>query len=389
MLRLPSAIFHRPEIALAYADYLVNDDSAASGLFIAAPRRTGKTTFLKEDLLPALQNNGFHLIYVDLWEDQNVEPGAAISRTLIAHIEQFKSPADGFINRFGGLNVSVPGFEFDVQTHHGKGKEHVLPSFAQMLEQLSIAAGKPLVLIVDEAQHALTTKEGVQAMFALKSARDSLNLHPSPNVGVRMVFTGSDRDKLAQLTATKDQPFFGALMVRDFPLLDMSFVRWFCEDRAAPTVDLDPDETFSFFKRTGCRPEILKNALSSLRLDPTIQAKDRPACFFDQARKALVQEMEALSVKIETLPPLACAILVAMAQQSALAPFGQASFAAYDEVLEKTLNEPDVNVSASSVQQAISLLRDEGLIWRANRGQYEIERPEIIDALETLGACRT
>ena len=35
--------------------------------------------------------------------------------------------------------------------------------------------------------------------------------------------------------------------------------------------------------------------------------------------------------------------------------------------------------------QALALLRDEGLIWRANRGQYEIERAEVIDALEDTG----
>lgn len=32
-----------------------------------------------------------------------------------------------------------------------------------------------IVLIIDEAQHAITTEAGVATMFALKAARDELN----------------------------------------------------------------------------------------------------------------------------------------------------------------------------------------------------------------------
>jgi predicted AAA+ superfamily ATPase len=40
---------------------------ATSSLFLGAPRRTGKSTFLQEDLIPALENNGALVLYVDLW----------------------------------------------------------------------------------------------------------------------------------------------------------------------------------------------------------------------------------------------------------------------------------------------------------------------------------
>ena len=63
------------------------------------------------------------------------------------------------------------------------------------------------MLIVDEAQHAITSDAGADALFALKAARDELN--SSAHHGLRVVATGSNRDKLAMLRNSKDQAFFG------------------------------------------------------------------------------------------------------------------------------------------------------------------------------------
>ncbi len=48
-------------------------------------------------------------------------------------------------------------------------------TLTQALELLHRAADKTVVLVIDEAQHALTTEAGVNAMFGLKAARDQLN----------------------------------------------------------------------------------------------------------------------------------------------------------------------------------------------------------------------
>jgi hypothetical protein len=51
--------FQRPELADGYCEALQGTGilDARSGLFLAAPRRTGKSTFLREDLLPALMRH--------------------------------------------------------------------------------------------------------------------------------------------------------------------------------------------------------------------------------------------------------------------------------------------------------------------------------------------
>ena len=59
--------FHRTALAQWYAEEALDTSLGRSGgLFLAAPRRTGKSTFVRQDLVPALVAMGAEVIYVDL-----------------------------------------------------------------------------------------------------------------------------------------------------------------------------------------------------------------------------------------------------------------------------------------------------------------------------------
>jgi hypothetical protein len=57
----------RPEVASGMADALMGlgPFHYGSGLFLAAPRRTGKSTFMREDLVPAPKDRGMLTTYVE------------------------------------------------------------------------------------------------------------------------------------------------------------------------------------------------------------------------------------------------------------------------------------------------------------------------------------
>ena len=78
--------FHRPSLAQSYCESLGGHGLAdsRSGLFLAAPRRTGKSTFLREDMLPAMQKRGWTTIYVDLWADKSKDPALLITSAVKA-----------------------------------------------------------------------------------------------------------------------------------------------------------------------------------------------------------------------------------------------------------------------------------------------------------------
>gem|GEM_PF-4011755 len=65
-------------------------------------------------------------------------------------------------------------------------------------------------------------------MFVLKAARDALNQGlERGDGGLRLVLTGSNRDKLAHLVLNKNQPFFGP-GITPFPLLGEIQSRCLC-----------------------------------------------------------------------------------------------------------------------------------------------------------------
>jgi hypothetical protein len=66
-----------------------------AGQFLAAPRRTGKSTFLRRDLVPLLRARGLHTIYVDLWSDRAADPGLLIADALAADLRQLATLGEG------------------------------------------------------------------------------------------------------------------------------------------------------------------------------------------------------------------------------------------------------------------------------------------------------
>ena len=77
--------FPRTKLAKDTADAMQGKSlfgDAPNGLFLAAPRRTGKSTFLQRDLAPELESRGIAVVYVDLWADQKRDPGSLIAEAI-------------------------------------------------------------------------------------------------------------------------------------------------------------------------------------------------------------------------------------------------------------------------------------------------------------------
>ena len=77
--------FPRSKLARDTADAMQGKSlfgDAPNGLFLAAPRRTGKSTFLQRDLAPELERRGIAVVYLDLWADQTRDPGSLIAEAI-------------------------------------------------------------------------------------------------------------------------------------------------------------------------------------------------------------------------------------------------------------------------------------------------------------------
>jgi hypothetical protein len=371
-------VFHRTALADRLASQILQvaiGSASGSGLFLAAPRRTGKSTFAREDLRPALEKAGAIVLYADLWKDLTKDPGHVI----VNAVREVLGSNEGVIARLakstGMEKVSVGGMSFSLD-RIGLGKDVDLTT---ALAGLSDETKKPIVLIIDEAQHAITTEDGVAALFALKAARDELN--SSKHFGLRIVCTGSNRDKLAMLRNSKDQAFFGAMMV-PFPSLDKSFTDWFCQfvNLMHP---LDPDEVFKLFNESGFRPELLGAAADSIRFDLMLDPADIPTRFAELVRNEAAELNGNLKRIIRSLTPIQSAVLRVMcAKGDTYAPFEAPTQALYAEALRLAGIAPaDIKVEVTGVQQALLALQEKKLVWKASRGVYAVDEQVIVDLL--------
>lgn len=379
---MPEILYHRPELATRLSKLIMQvsvGSSASSGVFLAAPRRTGKSTFAREDLRPALEKAGAIVLYADLWQDLTKDPGLVI----VEAIREAVGRSDGFITRLakasGVEKVVVGGLNFSVDKI-GLGRDIDLTT---ALVALSDESKKLIVLMIDEAQHAITTEAGVAALFALKAARDELN--SSRHHGLRIVCTGSNRDKLAMLRNSKDQAFFGASMV-PFPTLDQNYIDWLCANIDLPS-PLDPAEVFQLFKESGYRPELLGAAADAIRFDFFIDPENVRERFAELVR-AQADELNAnLKKVIHSLTPIQSAVIRVMGSMGDnFAPFEAPTMALYATAMKQSgVAESAIKVEVPGVQQALIALQEKNLVWKASRGVYAVDEHVIVDLLRADG----
>ena len=374
-------VFHRTALAQDIASKLVRPQATSasgSGLFLAAPRRTGKSTFLREDLRPALEAMGVLVVYADLWENKAADPGVVIIGAIRGALAQREGVVARLARATGMEKVTVGGLGFNLD----KVGMPDGASLSAALSALSDETQRLIVLIIDEAQHAITSEAGSNALFALKAARDELN--SSAHHGLRIVATGSNRDKLAMLRASKDQAFFGAPLVA-FPPLGKDYIAWFIA-RLDFKDELDVELVHDWFSKAAFRPEVLGAAVDALTYDLAVQRGG-----YAHQLQALVNEQiqasnaEALRV-VHSLTPLQSAVLRVMAMTGIdYAPFEQDTMERYQAVLSKTAPDAKVEPDTANVQQALVALQDKSLVWRAARGVYALEDTFLAELMRKAG----
>lgn len=147
---MSSLVFSRKALAQRMAMTVFTDavgPASSSGLFLAAPRRTGKSTFWREDLRPALQSAGALVLYVDLWADKKADLGQLIVASVRSELAKHEGVVARLAKSAGMGKVSVAGLAFSVDGI-GLGSQ---VSLSQALAALSDEVRQPIVLIIDEA----------------------------------------------------------------------------------------------------------------------------------------------------------------------------------------------------------------------------------------------
>lgn len=375
-------LLRRNQLANALAQDLAGESLVdySSGMFLAAPRRTGKSTFLNNDFIPECVQRGWLPVYVDLWSDRDAAPAQLISGAIGTALARFEGALARTAKKAGIDKINL------LRTLSWDFTRPQLPAgttLAQALAVLHQVSGQLVVLIIDEAQHALNSEDGLNAMFALKAARDHLNRGDRPD-GLRLVFTGSSRDKLANLVLKSKQPFFGA-SITPFPLLGREYVEFITalwNRRLADSNQFKVEDLAYAFELVGRRPEMLNKLLAEVSV-----GLGEAGNLGELLRNGALNHQAGVWSDYESawneLTPLQQAVLEVMAERTLgrqpFSPFTEQTLVEVSRKLEQA--QAVANVNTANVQKALDALRDKELVWKANRGEYTLEDTSMAEWL--------
>ena len=375
-------LLRRNQLANALAQDLAGESLVdySSGMFLAAPRRTGKSTFLNNDFIPECVQRGWLPVYVDLWSDRDAAPAQLISGAIGTALARFEGALARTAKKAGVDKINL------LRTLSWDFTRPQLPAgttLAQALAVLHQVSGQLVVLIIGEAQHALNSEDGLNAMFALKAARDHLNRGDRPD-GLRLVFTGSSRDKLANLVLKSKQPFFGA-SITPFPLLGREYVEFITalwNRRLADSNQFKIEDLAYAFELVGRRPEMLNKLLAEVSV-----GLGEAGNLGELLRNGALNHQAGVWSDYESawneLTPLQQAVLEVMAERTLgrqpFSPFTEQTLVEVSRKLEQA--QAVANVNTANVQKALDALRDKELVWKANRGEYALEDTSMAEWL--------
>lgn len=337
-------VFRRPLLAAELAGRLLRpgvlDEGLRSGLFLSGLRRTGKTTFLRTDLVPELEAQGALVIYVDLWSNTKASPAALVQAAVRQTLSQ--------LGEAGGATLAQ--------------------AFTEVVDQ----SGSDVVLIIDEVQQAITTDEGNQMLLALKAARDAINPRPGTPGTFLFLGTGSHRALVSELTARRNQAFAGATSL-PYPVLDQEYVRHVLERLRSEGMEPLPSEeaAWNAFATLGHRPEEFLRALGQLRLSTSSGvAPDQLLPVIAATLRSSAADLELQ--KVEQIGGLAVAIFGRVAQEEGPAKglFSAEAAAAYGEAIGRP-------VRIEEIQPVVNELLADNLLMRVGHGLYDVADPFV------------
>lgn len=360
------------------ADFLSKDEPHdLNCLFLSSPKGVGKTSFLINDLIPNLRQRGANVAYCDLWSQ---ESGGARGELLVA--------LNGVLVSAGLHSLSdqhAPLIAAYLSSESEKSKPNagsVTAGFVLgLLRDILEYTKRDLVLILDEAQDILDDADGMALLTGMRALMSPATLADEAG-RLRLICTGSYRDKLNALLLQQEAPFFGA-HVQEFPRLGREFVEALTEAlnaRFSDSNQLDVEDVDTAFSLLGNQPATLIHVL----VDHALGAQGSAGL-----RQTITQNPDSLRLLawqtqnsgFEGLTALQRRVLeVLLEDGSGFSPFAARTLARIGEAMGE-------KPSAPKVQKALDGLRERGIVWRPGRGRYALQDQDMREWLGRLLAA--
>jgi hypothetical protein len=368
------SLFHRHAYAQALARQLLEpgplDQGLSSGVFLSGIRRIGKTTFVRQDFIPALLDGGALALYVDLWTDRTRPPMTLVQDAVRRAVAELGQPASTLLQRLRrvkGVNFGAAGITFGVQLDSLGAPGGA--TLAEVFVELVTKAQGDVVLIIDEVQQALATQDGQDLLFALKAARDRVNAATDLPGRLLIVGTGSHKSLVTEMATRRTQAFAGA-HTASFEPLGKDYVEWFLRRVEAAGLVAPPlDAAYAGFRQIGCRPEELSKAVRQFQDELTAGRGADAATAFATICATLATAAAELDIQaIEDAGELAVLAFSRIAAGQNRGLYAADTLAGFSRMLGR-------EISANDMIPAIDKLVGANLIIRSGHGHFVVADP--------------
>lgn len=348
--------FPRPELASRYLKAFELGLTSAKGLF--AKRRMGKTEFLKRDLLPAAQANGYRVAYVNLWQSrQNPESAlvdaifAAMNTTLVDKLKSRLTTPVKSVSATGSLTKLEARIEADIPQ---PGVRPIL-RLNTVLDTLD-KQRRPVLLLIDEAQ-ILAQETHSDFTHALRAGLDTRKDQ------IKVIFAGSSEATLRRMFAKSSEPFYNWAALEPFELLGRDFVEDLVEKtNSVSKYPLSVKSALEAFEQLKGTPEFFRRFLEIYLIHPQAGAEkaleETRAHIFSDAN---FEDQWLSLVAIDRL-------LLKLVLDGKLALHGKEARHQLGQQLGL-----DRAVDSNAVRQALDRLQNQNILVRIEPGRYQFE----------------
>jgi len=352
-------IWHFPRADLAKRILGMFDMGLSNALIFFAPRRMGKTEFLRKDITPLAEKNKwlvFYFSFLDAEENAGREFIAALTQL-------YEESAGGTLPKVTKISGKAGGLEGSLEFGNKSKKKplDIKTLFARLSKKHKV------LLLMDEVQvlanTPLNTKANAHFIAGLRTALD-INKDR-----VKVIFTGSSQEGLRRMFSQSKAPFFHFGQNLPFPSFDRQFTDHLAQVfKLASKRTLDKNALWEMFMGDlQYTPQLVRSLVERLVLNPTLS--------LEEAKNGLLTEIVSASAFVETWEK--CPVLERLLL-SYIARDGKLLFSEKirKEIAEKIGVE---EISLPTMQSTLRVLQRKTLIGQSpGRGEgYFIDDPNF------------
>ena len=259
--------FFRPKLASSLADRVLGQSRIA----LFGPRQTGKTTLLREEVVPLIEERGGVAVYLECWADKT-DPLGSINYAMRKALDTMKVSPKGPkrtartpVRKVGIAGASV---EFgDEPTRKQPASKFLL--FDSLLTELLDETKKNIVLIFDEFQAVAHGPQSDAVAAALRAALTQATKRAGA------IFSGSSETMLLETFSRSKAPLYGFANPEPYQLLGEDFVGHVAKKvRLASARELNQVDALRVLQMLGRQPEPFLNAVGNTMSNPKWRLED-------------------------------------------------------------------------------------------------------------------